>query len=314
MFLGRISRRVLSVSVAAWVVLSAGTGAALTPPATLQLCTTAGACQFYEKRTLLQAISGYKGELTAVVSLVAEYTLQDLGAIAKLPQLQRASLVVSPNADLRPLIRLKKLTALRLAYAAQVAALAQVKTLTELVLTRCPIHELTWIKGLKNLHKLQLNESQIKDVAALRSLTRLIWLDLHGSKQLADISGLSQLKQLKTLYLGHAYPLRDLGPLRSLVELEALRIGNTSVSDLSPLAGLKRLRELDLWGCKKVSDLRPLSSLTQLSSLSLHYTAVKDLSPLAGCRGLTNLYYSAREIDRQQIVALKKALPKLNVQ
>ena len=132
-----------------------------------------------------------------------------------------------------------------------------------------------------------------------------------GSESVKDITPLSGLKNLLVLGLDNTQT-RDTTPLAEHTKLQILSLGNTQVSDVSPLAGLTNLQELDLRQ-SKVSDISALSGLTNLRRLVLTGTAVSDLTPLLTLAKLTELDVIGTPVGKEQIEAIKKALPTCKV-
>ena len=127
----------------------------------------------------------------------------------------------------------------------------------------------------------------------------------------ADMSVLSSLTQLQTLYLRDT-KVSDVSALEGLTQLQVLLLVRTKVSDVSALAGLTQLKRLSLRGTN-VSDVSALAGLTQLNWLSLSGTPVSDVSALESLTHLKDIYLLATQVSKEQVVALKKALPKLEV-
>jgi len=124
---------------------------------------------------------------------------------------------------------------------------------------------------------LQFSTDQVTNIAPVRVLTGLKFLDVSGTQgQLAD---LSPLKGLSLSVLRCDYTkVSDLSPLREM-PLTSLACGATDVSDLTPLKDMP-LRAL-FCQCPKVSDLSPLQGM-RLDRLDVSGSAVSNLSSLRG--------------------------------
>ena len=134
---------------------------------------------------------------------------------------------------------------------------------------------------------LSLNHTQIKDISALKGLTKLEGLRLRGTQ------------------------VRFIIALEGLTNLRVLDLDGTLVSDVSYLKDLTNLQDLSLRGTK-VSDITPLKGLTNLHALSLKDTKVSDISPLKGLSSLKLLYLPGT-VSREQVDVLKKELPKCEI-
>jgi formylglycine-generating enzyme required for sulfatase activity/serine/threonine protein kinase/Leucine-rich repeat (LRR) protein len=150
--------------------------------------------------------------------------------------------------------------------------------------------------------ELSVNTDQITNIAPMRALTKLVYLDCRGtypnngilsdlspikgmqlsridcsSTQIADLSPLADMP-LTYLHFNHN-PVSDLTPLKGM-SLEELGLAETKVSDLSPLKGMK----LRILGAQliPVTDLSPLQGMP-LTGLDLYgTTGVTSLEPLKG--------------------------------
>jgi formylglycine-generating enzyme required for sulfatase activity/Leucine-rich repeat (LRR) protein len=150
--------------------------------------------------------------------------------------------------------------------------------------------------------ELSINTDQIDNIAPVRALTKLVYLDLRGtypnkgklsdlsplkgmtfsrldcsSTQVSDLSPLAELP-LTFLAVNHN-PVSDLSPVTKM-PLESLAIAETKVEDLSPLKGMK----IKVLGAQllPVTDLSPLAGMP-LTGLDLYHTVgVTSLEPLKG--------------------------------
>lgn len=130
--------------------------------------------------------------------------------------------------------------------------------------------------------------TKIGDQETFRELflycTDLVALDL-GHNRVSDISMITNLKKLQGLILTDN-PVSDFSPLTQLPELQFLELNMTKVSDVTPFKDCKALLHLDLYT-----------------------TRVTDVTALQECKGLKYLILASNDIDFEQKVALKKALP-----
>ena len=117
----------------------------------------------------------------------------------------------------------------------------------------------------------------------------LVSLDLNSS-DIADLAPLSVLKNLRYLNLADAYDISDLSPLSALPDLTVLNLNYChKITDLSPLSKLQNLAWVDLVGCKGVATLTPLAALPNLRRLRVEVQDAADLAAVARLRPLTHL-------------------------
>jgi hypothetical protein len=210
--------------------------------------------------------------------------------------------------------------------AAGVAALARAKKLQVVELEGVVVSDDT-VKALAaatSLTELRLTGGELTDdgVKALATLTRLQTLTLAkpGAVRGTTVPALVTLKELTTLTVSGC-PLGDLGgwaALKKLPKLTTLSLPRTEVTDggLKELGQLAQLTSLTLDGAP-ITDagLPELARLKALKSLSLLDTKLTDkaVSVLSGMAQLTYLNVSEKQIGKDGADALKKALPKCDV-
>lgn len=117
------------------------------------------------------------------------------------------------------------------------------------------------------------------DLSLLKSLVNLEKLDTT-KVPVTDLSFLKNLVHLKSLTVRYA-SVRSLEPLRGLTELEELNLVVNQISDISPLKGLKKLKKLS-FSRNKVRDISVLQGLGQLKYLEMGSNPIRDFSPLKG--------------------------------
>ncbi len=156
------------------------------------------------------------------------------------------------------------------------------------------------LAGLTALTRLDLDGTQIADLAPLAGLTALQTLYLSDT-QAADLAPLAGLTALQTLDL-RGTQAADLAPLAGLTALQTLDLRGTQAADLSPLAGLTALQALSL-SATQAADLAPLAGLTALQALLLSGTPAADLAPLAGLTAMKTLWFNGPEDDPLRLVA-----------
>lgn len=107
----------------------------------------------------------------------------------------------------------------------------------------------------------------------------------------------------------------DISPVCALTGLRDLNCGGSShgtgkLVDLSPLKGMN----LSKLSCpsNRISDLRPLAGM-DLRWLGIHVNPVSDVAPLASCTKLDHVYAINTRLKPEAVAALKKALPKCQV-
>ncbi|WP_411359654.1 leucine-rich repeat domain-containing protein [Pseudidiomarina salilacus] len=124
-------------------------------------------------------------------------------------------------------------------------SLKKVRTLT---IGNSTIDNLSWIKSLPSLEKLELiNCPRIKDFDSLASSKRLTWLALNGCKGLLTIDFVVELERLEIFVFSDCGEISTIAPLASVRSLKAVSFSGSTVikdGDLSPLLSLPKLAML----------------------------------------------------------------------
>ena len=143
-------------------------------------------------------------------------------------------------------------------------------------------------------------DTQISDLAGLKTFDRIVNLDLSGNPIDNDhASELKDLKQLRTLNLSDTHINNDLSQIGSKDQLETLKINSTDgkyrLSDISVIGSFGRLKDLELEN-QKISDVTPLKGLQLMETLDLKNNKIVDVSPLASLTKLTDLNVDGNQI------------------
>ncbi len=192
--------------------------------------------------------------------------------------------------------------------------LTPIKKLTKLQklnLSLSQISDIEPIKGLTNLQELRLSYTKVSSIEPLTKLSNLQYLDLWET-QISNLEPLSGMKKLQELMLTST-KVSNLEPLRGLVNLKILLLMGTQVDNLEPIKDCKNL-VCFRFDVTKVSDIEPLRGLNNLQQLYIIETQVSDLQPLMGLVNLQTLYIrDCTNITDEQVEDLQKALPNLKI-
>ena len=209
-----------------------------------------------------------------------EGLLKDLGKLAKLKNLQRLDLTSQPLESLQ--------------------GIEQLKGLREAYFSGCVFSDASALFSLPQLERVSLNGAPVATLAGLQNLTRLEYLDLNESK-VSDISALRETD------LSYAYgrgglslsmnniPCEDLSPLQAVSKFSELHVMGLKASRWLPFISGSGVSRLLAHSCLlRDSDIAQLAALKNLRELEIPGNqAVTDLSPLLQCGTLERLFISA---------------------
>lgn len=130
------------------------------------------------------------------------------------------------------------------------------------------------LKYLPNLTKLTITGQTIDTLSHLSSLTKLVVLDLSGSR----------------------FPVDDLAVLASLPALSSLTMADCNLSTIDKLEGAKKLTYLDL-SSNTLRNLDVLASMSDtLAELHLQHNAISSLAAVSTLQNLVKLNVSFNDI------------------
>ncbi|MBT4091929.1 MAG: OmpA family protein [Deltaproteobacteria bacterium] len=143
-------------------------------------------------------------------------------------------------------------------------------------LSKKNIKDITPLKSLGNLERLDLSHTRVSNIMPLRKLTSLKVLHLE-STGIQNIRSLTGLKEIAELYLQNTR-ITHIRPVSYLLNTRVLYLNDTRVSSIRALEKLKHLEHLYLDNTK-IKDITPLKNLKKLTWLGLNKTLLMDCSP-----------------------------------
>jgi hypothetical protein len=144
------------------------------------------------------------------------------------------------------------------------------------------------------IEDLTMFEVRVRDLSALRGMSRIRRLHLNDLRQLASLEGVQGLpiEEVQLMYLRN---LRSVAALAAVPRLTKLEIVTAkSVDDLARIGDIGPLRDLLLATGASLSSLEPLGSLRNLERLWLHNR--EDAPPLS--------LVPLRQLQRLQVLGL----------
>ena len=168
-----------------------------------------------------------------------ENEITDLSPLKGLIKLNGIGIESNPVSDVSPLAGLISLEGIR-AWNTSISDFSSLATAERLKWIEFSgdrlMSELSSLKGLKTLRRLEINHCGISDISGLAQLTQLTSLTLHDNL-IVDVSPLKSLKRLTHLNLSDNV-IVDVSPLTELDKLKDLDLSNNAIADFSPLKGL----------------------------------------------------------------------------
>ena len=148
------------------------------------------------------------------------------------------------------------------------------------------IEDISLLKNMVSLKKLELRDNHIKDLSPLSNLRKLLKVDVRENK-FTSIKPLETLTRLENLNI-RDNATESLEPLRYLTKLKKLNIhSNFEIDSLDPIKGLVNLETLIMQGVQ-IKDRDFLKKFTKLQRLNAIDTGVEILNPEITERLLAN--------------------------
>jgi hypothetical protein len=146
----------------------------------------------------------------------------------------------------------------------------------------------------ENLQDIEISDSSLKDLSALKDLKKLTRLELTGLPWMSDISSLAALRTLERLELT-SVPVKDLSPLARLPKLSFLDLTAChALENLDSLEPCPSVSTFFLFSCPRLSDLGGLRNLRNVQRVDIH-----------DCGGLRDLSVLG-EMDRLRVLRIRR--------
>lgn len=208
-----------------------------------------------------------------------------------------------------------------------ISAIATIKSVTSLDLTRTPSIDFTPLKALQDMDMLfleQLHPEVVEDVlvmvrdhrsikhvqfrntqlneGAQQSLTQMTWIDglfLFGTTRLDSIDFLKPLTNIRWFVMAQV-KVADISVVKHFKKMRIFQIAYTNVRDISPLTALaETLTNIDI-EYSPIVDLSPLKVFANLDSLwlwGLHLTEIPELSNYKRLRHLNLKHNNIKDLS-----------------
>ncbi|PJZ21336.1 NEAT domain-containing leucine-rich repeat protein [Bacillus cereus] len=198
---------------------------------------------------------------------VANAKIKDPSFFTSLKQLKHLALRGNEFSDVTPLVKMDHLESLDLSNnkITNVAPLIEMKNVKSLYLSGNQIEDVTALYSLP-LTDLVLTRNKVKDLSGIEQMKQLeeLWI---GKNEIKDVTPLSKMTQLKELHLPNN-ELKDITPLSSLVNLQKLDLEANYISDLTPASNLKKLVFLS-FVANEIRDVRPVIELSKTAYINV---------------------------------------------
>ncbi|MCC6461816.1 MAG: TIR domain-containing protein [Saprospiraceae bacterium] len=190
-------------------------------------------------------------------------------------------------------------------------AVLNLHELKKIIIHDTEILDLAFLKSINSLIYLDAKRTKIQDVSQLNGAINLNFLNIESSL-ICDIKPIANLFNLQCLNISTTI-VRNLKPLSKLKNLKQLYLNdlgkqkkdvysvwqiNDGVKNINPLRNLKKLERLEIDGAKNLDDLSALKNMYELQHLSFSETAVADLGPISSLIKLEYLCMKKTRVKR----------------
>jgi len=133
------------------------------------------------------------------------------------------------------------------------------------------ISSLKPLENLVDLEVLKFSDTDVTDLSAIKDLKSLIKLNC-ARNPIRSLSPLSGLNKLQSLDCSNTQ-IDDLEPIQSLTNLEILKVSGTKIKNLNSLEKLHKLKHLE-FSSTAVRWLKPIMGLNNLKTIKCYNTKV----------------------------------------
>ena len=136
------------------------------------------------------------------------------------------------------------------------------------------------LRNLKRLQRLEIPNSEIKNIEYLTRLPMLNTLNLSGN-HITDLKFFPYMYPLYQLVLNYQGPdyITDITPLKFMpLSLQQLSLQGNRISDITALSSLKGLKYLSIRD-NRITSIEALDNMTMLSGIDMSINAITDIKP-----------------------------------
>ena len=240
----------------------------------------------------------YTNEMWDISEFTFPETAHSLADLSLMPYLKTLTIHNQDLGTLSDLSALSKLQTLDLSGcsfpAEELATLAKLPSLTELILSDCSLSTIAALEGAANLTKLDLSSNTLRNLDVIEGMSTLTELNLKHNA-VTELDSLNGLKNLETLDISFN-AVSDLEPLSGCMKLKWLDAGNNELNKANGLEELPLLTYLSL-DYNNLSDISVLGSCVELTNLSIANNQIRDLSKLSSLVNLDILDFSYNSVE-----------------
>ncbi|MTI69095.1 MAG: hypothetical protein FH751_02420 [Firmicutes bacterium] len=195
----------------------------------------------------------------------------DLSFISELKNLKHIDLLNNSIYDIKPLATINLESLVLSKNNENIKDLIKLKSIKFLKIEDVTQKDLNIIGNLTNLETLILSRESVNpttslDITPLKNLTNLKKLDLNDNR-IESIKPLEDMIKLEELSMNRNI-INDLTPLKNMKKLRVLDLSFNRIKNLTPLKGLTNLEELNL-DYNRIEDDTPIKDLPNLKSIRL---------------------------------------------
>jgi len=174
------------------------------------------------------------------------------------------------------------------------AIIGSLKNLKSLTLQNCKLGNIAALKDLENIEYLDLSNNSIYDPSPLSGMRKLTEVYLQNNV-IDDLSSLENLNTIVKLDVSNNKLIKSIKPLSNLTKLEWLNADSNEISELGEIGNLKSLQYLSLRD-NKLTGIAAISGCSALINLNFSKNQVSDISSLSALTQLMYLYFEENQV------------------
>jgi len=183
-------------------------------------------------------------------------------------------------------------------------------TLQNLKISQSELSDISAIKNLKNLTKINFKDNQIKDISGIKNLKNLTEINF-GFNQITDISPIQDLTKLIEITFT-SNQITDISPIKNLTNLTEINFGSNQITDISVIKNLKNLTTIWFYG-NLIKDISAIKDLKNLTKIRLCINKITDISVIKNLKNLTEISFDLNQITDISAVIDLENLTEINI-
>lgn len=166
------------------------------------------------------------------------------------------------------------------------------------------ITDISSLSSLAALEQLNLTNNRISDISSLRNCVSLVSVDLSSNRYIDDAGVERGIESLDVIYrlpfltsiIANDCGIKNIKNISSLASLEHLEMAYNYIDDISPICFMTQLRTVDL-SHNIITDITCLGGDFSIKKLNVSYNLISDFYVILNMHSLENIVWAGNPIN-----------------